>query len=58
MVWKYMLIPQSDTTFPHFLSQTFTIVSLKPLQDLVGEFPSQELLQVCNYGIQEQLNKQ
>lgn len=38
--------------------QTFTIFSLKQLQDLVGDFPSQELLQVYNYGNQEQLNKQ
>lgn len=58
MVWKYMLTPQSDITFPNLLSQTFTIVSLKPLRDLVGDFASQELLQVCNYGIQEPLNKQ
>lgn len=58
MVWKYMLTPQSDITFPNLLSRTFTIVPLKPLQDLVGDFPSQELLQVCNYGIQEPLNKQ
>lgn len=39
-------------------SQTFTIFSLKQVQDLVVDFPSQELLQVYNYGNQEQLNKQ
>lgn len=52
--WKYILISQSDSDV-WFLCTYFiinvTIFSLKQLQDLAGDFPSQELLQISNYGI-------
>lgn len=52
VICKYILIPQTAeyNSYLPTSSQASTNFSLKHLQDLVGDFPSQELHQVCNSG--------